>query len=204
MLLVWTGGAQGEILWSRPEVTLVHESLPEESLPLGKIKPKDSSSFDTMYFKFEVDPLSDGFTETSARYLAGLVFFSAGREHLGIGNAWKARGYSAFNTTDKGPGNDAEGEFDLSSSYSEDSKDFEYVRRGTPRTIVFKVQYVPGEPAQITAWLNPDLSLGATEASQSSKIQVKFRADATFDEIRLRHRGRRWLEVQRFGDCHEV
>jgi signal transduction histidine kinase len=189
VLLAWTGATQGEILWSRPEATLVHESLPEEILPLGKVKPKDSSSFDTMYFKFEVDPLSDGFTEPAGRYLAGLMFFLDGREHLGIGNAWNARGYSAFNTAEKGPGNDGAAEFDLLSSDPEKSKDFEYVRRGTSRTIVFKVQYVPGEPAQITAWLDPDLSLGSTEASQSPKIETRFRADATFDQIRLRHRG---------------
>lgn len=190
VLLASAAGAEGKILWSRPGTTLVHEGVPEESLSLEEVKPRDGSSSDTLYFKFEVDPLSDSLTETSsARYLAGMVFFAAGREHLGIGNAWKARGYSAFNTAGAGPRNDGVGEFDLPSSDPEQGKDFEYVRRGTPRTIVFKIQYLPGEPAQITAWLDPELSLGATEASQSPKIQARFRADATFDEIRLRHQG---------------
>lgn len=181
--------APAELLWSDSRTVLAHESLGEESIPLDKIGTRDETASDTLYFRFDVDPLSDGATDASTRYAAGIVFFKDGWEHLGIGNAWRARGYSAFNTAEKGPGNDAFGEFDLKSAYPEKSKDFEFVRRRTPRTIVFKVRYIPGQPAEVTVWMDPDLSLGATEATQPPEIRTQFRADATFDEIRFRHRG---------------
>lgn len=188
-LLVLTNDARSEILWSRPGTTLAHESIPEEVLPREKIGTRDATASDTLYFRFEVDPLSDGATDASARYLAGMVFFKGDEERLGVGNGWRARGYSAFNTGERGPGNDTFGEFDFRSSHPEKERDFEFVRRKTPRTIVFKVQYIPAQPAQVTVWMDPDLSLGATEAGQSPQILTRFRADATFDEIRLRHQG---------------
>lgn len=188
-LLVSANNAWSEILWSQPGTTLVHESLPEEVLPRNEIGARDETASDTLYIRFDVDPLSDGATDASVRYLAGLVFYENGRERLGVGNGWRARGYSAFNTAEQGPENDTFGEFDLRSSHPEKEKNFEFVRRRTPRTILIKVQYVPGEPARVTVWMDPDLSLGATEGGQPPEIQTRFRADATFDEIRLRHQG---------------
>ena len=58
-----------------------------------------------------------------------------------------------------------------------------------PRTIVFKVQYVPGEDDQITVWLNPHLRRGATEENQPEQLTTRFKAVATFDEIHLVHGG---------------
>lgn len=188
-LLVSVNSARSEILWSDSSTTLVHESLPEKVLPREEIGVRDTTASDTLYIRFDVDPLSDAATDASVRYLAGMVFYENGNERFGIGNGWRARGYSAFNTAEQGPENDTFGEFDLQSSHPEKGKSYEFVRRRTPRTIVVKIQYVPGEPARVTAWIDPDLSLGATEASQPLDIQTQFRADATFDEIRFRHQG---------------
>ncbi len=58
-----------------------------------------------------------------------------------------------------------------------------------PRTIVFKVQYIPGGDDLVTVWLDPNLTHGATADNQPDNLTTKFKAKATFDEIRLRHRG---------------
>jgi signal transduction histidine kinase/ligand-binding sensor domain-containing protein len=65
----------------------------------------------------------------------------------------------------------------------------ELPRRGAERTIVFKVQYVPGGEDLVTVWLNPDLSAGATELLQLEALTTRFNANASFDEVRLRHGG---------------
>jgi ligand-binding sensor domain-containing protein/signal transduction histidine kinase len=56
-------------------------------------------------------------------------------------------------------------------------------------TIVFKVQYIPGEDDLVTVWLNPDLGPGANEAAQAETLTTRFNANAAFDEVRLRHSG---------------
>src|SRR4029077_2278297 len=65
----------------------------------------------------------------------------------------------------------------------------ELPRRGTERTIVFKVQYVAGGDDLVTVWLNPDLGPGANEVYQPEALTTRFNANASFDEIRLRHGG---------------
>src|SRR5712671_4888230 len=45
------------------------------------------------------------------------------------------------------------------------------------------------KPASARTLLNPDLSPGATEQSQSPNRATTFTANASFDEIRLRHGG---------------
>jgi signal transduction histidine kinase len=57
------------------------------------------------------------------------------------------------------------------------------------KTIVFKVQYVPGSDALVTVWLDPVLTHGATAENQPENLTTKFKANACFDEIRLRHDG---------------
>ena len=57
------------------------------------------------------------------------------------------------------------------------------------RTIVFKVQFVPDTDDLGTVWLNPDLAHGATEENQLPALVTKFKANATFDQLRLRHKG---------------
>ncbi|HTA31567.1 MAG TPA: two-component regulator propeller domain-containing protein, partial [Candidatus Cybelea sp.] len=66
---------------------------------------------------------------------------------------------------------------------------YELPHRGLESTIVFKVQYVAGGDDLITVWLNPDLGPGASEASQPANLITTMNADASFDEIRLRHGG---------------
>src|SRR5262249_324686 len=66
---------------------------------------------------------------------------------------------------------------------------YELPRRGIGRTIVFKVQYVPGGDDLVTVWLNPDLGPGANEVYQSENLTTRLSANAPFDSIRLRHGG---------------
>jgi signal transduction histidine kinase len=61
------------------------------------------------------------------------------------------------------------------------------VHHGVERTIIFKVQYVPGGDDLVTVWLNPNLGRGATDKNQPENITTTFKAKATFDQIRLRH-----------------
>ena len=70
------------------------------------------------------------------------------------------------------------------------SGSYQYPRRGVGTTIVFKIQYIPGEDDLVTVWLNPDLGPGANEAYQPDALTTRFNARATFDEIRLRHAGK--------------
>jgi len=51
------------------------------------------------------------------------------------------------------------------------------------------VQYVPGGEEMVTVWLDPQLHQGATEENQPEALTTKFKARATFNEIRLRHVG---------------
>jgi signal transduction histidine kinase len=66
---------------------------------------------------------------------------------------------------------------------------YELPSHNHPRTIVFKVQYVPGGDDLVTVWLDPNLTHGATAENQPDNITTKFKAKATFDQIRLRHWG---------------
>lgn len=193
LLLGSAGSAAAAMLWSRPEKILVRTNGAGEDLLHGAVKPQGRDSSSTLYFRFTVTPLSDISTERNPTnaYAAGLVFFEAANERLGIGNALRAWGYSAFNVTSKGPDNETPGEWNLiSANYEpETTKFYEAPRRGTSRTIVFKVQYVPGTDASVTVWLSPNLEVGATEFGQSANRMTQFKANACFDEIRLLHRG---------------
>jgi signal transduction histidine kinase len=64
---------------------------------------------------------------------------------------------------------------------------YEDVHHGVGRTIVFKVQYIPGGDDIVTVWLDPNLGRGATDKNQPENITTQFKAKATFDQIRLRH-----------------
>ncbi|MGC3958359.1 MAG: ATP-binding protein [Verrucomicrobiota bacterium] len=78
---------------------------------------------------------------------------------------------------------------DLNSAIPDPPFTYEYMRAGAPRFLVLKIEYVPGRDARVTAWLNPNLSVGATEFNQPTNIVVNFETKATFDEFRLVHRG---------------
>jgi ligand-binding sensor domain-containing protein/signal transduction histidine kinase len=176
------------ILWNDPGATLAHENGAGTDILGGAVK-RDDSANDTLYFKFHVDPLSDKDTE---EYFAGLELYEGDAERLGIGNSLKAWAYSAFFHADPTTeSNSLDSYIDLRSSRSEAPApaSYQWPRRGVGATIVFKIQYVPGEDDLVTVWLNPDLGPGANEAAQPDSLTTRFYARAAFDEIRLRHGG---------------
>ena len=180
--------AQATILWSDDGARVVRNTGPGEDNLGGKVK-RDDKAGDVLYFKFHVDPISDLASEP---YFAGLQLFEGNQERLGVGNAMEAWGYSAFNTSEMGLSNRVPGEFNLNSAHPEPAHlglfwPYEDVHHSVARTIVFKVQYVPGGDDIVTVWLDPDLGRGATEKNQPENITTQFKAKATFDQVRLRH-----------------
>ena len=182
--------ARAAILWSDPAARAVHNTGMGVDILGGAVKRAATNS-DALYFRFHVEPISDATTEP---YFAGFQLFEGDEERLGVGNAMEAWGYSAFNTAETGPSNSIAypGEFNLKSAHPETfrlgmSWPYELVRHGVERTIIFKVQYVPGGDDLVTVWLNPDLERGATDKNQPENLTTKFKANATFNQIRLRH-----------------
>jgi ligand-binding sensor domain-containing protein/signal transduction histidine kinase len=183
--LVMSPCVRAVVLWSDLGQAKVQNNAAGRDI-LGGLVRRDDAANDTLYFKFHVNPLSDRDTE---EYFAALELFEDGHEHLGIGNAPKAWAYSAFF-------NEASGDYiDLHSAshgtnVAQESVKYEYPQRGDEVTLVFKVQYLPGEDDIVTVWLNPDLGSGATEVVQGENRTTQFNANGSFDEIRLRHSGR--------------
>ncbi len=182
--------APAKILWSDPAARVVHNTGEGVDILGGKVK-RDGKANDELFFRVHVDPISDVLSEP---YLAGIQLFEGDHERLGVGNALEAWGYSAFNTAETGPSNKVAGEFNFQSAHPEPANlgkfwPYEVVHRGVERTIIFRVQYVPGGDDLVTVWLNPNLERGATDKNQPDNIITKFRAKATFDQIHLRHEG---------------
>lgn len=183
--------ANAVVLWNDPGTTLVHENGTGTDILGGAVK-RDDSANDTLYFKFHVDPLSDKDTE---EYFAAFELFDGDTERLGIGNSLKAWAYSAFFHADETiETNNLAGYIDLHTAKpepvsGENPGSYQYPRRGVGVTIVFKIQFVPGEDDLVTVWLNPDLGPGANESYQPDSLTTRFNANASFDEIRLRHAG---------------
>ena len=189
-VLGWAAPASAVVLWSDLGATLAHETGVGSDI-LGRALKRDDSATNTLYFKFHLDPLSDVGTE---EYFAGFQLYEGDVERLGVGNSLKAWAFSVFNTATNGEFNKVFGDLDLRSGQPESSSPgvflpYELPRRGIERTIVFKVQYVAGEEDRVTVWLNPDLALGATEAGQPESLTTTFSANASFDEVHLRHGG---------------
>ncbi len=189
-MLAWTDSSQAVLLWGDLGATQVHETGAGPDI-LGGVLRRDDSSTDTLYFKFHVDPLSDAATE---EYFAAFQLFEGNREHLAVGNALRAWAYSAFTTGQVGESNRVIEYIDLNSSNPEPSgigtfHAYELPHSGIERTIVFKVQYVAGGDDLVTVWLDPDLRPGATEAGQLESLTTQFKADASFDQVHLRHGG---------------
>ncbi len=190
-MLTWTNSSRAVLLWTDLGATQVHDTGIGTDILDGLLQRNDSST-DTLYFKFHVDPVSDANTEL---YFAAFQLFQGNHERLAVGNALNAWAYSAFDTGQTGSSNQAAGYgIDLNSANPEPSgigtfHNYELVHSGIERTIVFKVQYVPGGDDLVTVWLNPDLGPGATEASQPQSLTTRFKANASFDQIRLRHGG---------------
>jgi len=201
LMLLWAQGcapARATVLWSDLGATLAHDTGAGSSFLtgnamdiLGGAVQEDDASTNTLYFKFHVDPLSDASTE---EYFAAFQLFEGNEARLGVGNSLKAWAYSACNTAGTGTNNKVFGDMDFNSAHGEATapgvfQPYELPRRGIERTIVFKVQYLPGADDQVTVWLDPDLSAGATEEDQPAALTTRFRANCSFDQIRLRHAG---------------
>lgn len=189
--LMQAAAAHAVILWSDAGARVIRNTGDGEDDLGGKVK-RDDKSNDELFFMFHVNPLSDVGSEP---YGAGFQLYDGNDARLGVGNADEAWGYSAFNTSEIGPSNKLAGEFNLKSSHPEPAHlgqfwPYEDVHQGIERTIVFKVQYVPGEDDLITVWLDPRLTHGATADNQPANITTKFKANASFDQIRLRHNGK--------------
>ena len=188
LFVLWVLPAWSVILWNDPGSTLVHENGAGADILGGAVKRDDTAS-DNLYFKFHVDPLSDKDTE---EYFAAFELFEGDTERLGIGNSLKAWAYSAFFPADEAAAtNHPDGYIDLRTTRPESpaTASYQYPRRGVGVTIVFKIQYLPGEDDLVTVWLNPALGPGANEAAQPDELTTRFYARAGFDEIRLRHGG---------------
>lgn len=190
LAVICTNSSQATLLWSDLSSTQVHETGLGSDI-LGGALRRDDSSTDTLYFKFHVDPVSDANTEL---YFAAFQLFEGNKERLALGNALNAWAYSAFNIGETGPSNQVVEYIDLNSANPEPSgigtfHNYELVHSGIERTFIVKVQYVAGGDDLVTVWLNPDLRLGATEDSQPQSLTTKFKANASFDQIHLRHGG---------------
>lgn len=184
------GTAQAVILWSDLEPRVIHSTPAGSDILGGKVK-RDDTANDALYFRLEVDPLSD---VASEHYLAGFQLFEDEQPRLGVGNAWEAWGYSAFGASETSTISGSPGEYDLKSSQPEAAglgtfKPYELPHHNEKRVIVFKVQYVPGGDDLVTVWLSPHLSHGDTDANQPENLTTKFKADCSFNQIRLRHDG---------------
>lgn len=175
---------KGAVLWSHPQMVQVCDNGQGEDILHGAIQPMTSNSAGTLYLRVMVDPLADTLAKWIKQFEAGFMLVEKGQEHLGIGNSQGAMAYSIMNVP-----NTPKGFQDLSSRVPDPPFTYEYMRSGTPRYIVLKIEYVPGQNARVTAWLNPNLAMGATEFNQPTNIVVHFEANATFNEFRLVHRG---------------
>ncbi len=190
VFLSWAIPMRADVLWSDLGTTLVHNTGAGYDILDGAVK-EDESSTNTLYFKFRVNPLSDASTE---EYFAAFELYEGDKERLGVGNALKAWAYSVFTADATGDSHESSDYIDLHSSRPEPSPPgtsvvYENPHRGIECTIVFEVQYVPGGDDQITVWLNPDLGPGASEWAQPENLITRFRANASFNEIHLRHGG---------------
>jgi signal transduction histidine kinase len=192
---VWMASAlpaQAVVLWSHARPVLVRTNGLGQDILLGAVEPRDTTASGTLYFKFQVDPRSDIVTRLEPDrdyFLAGLVFSYHGVEKLGIGNAWDSWGYSVFAPSLNQPPNQP-GELNLNTANPERHPVMHEVpRRSIKRTFVVKVEYVPGGEDRVSVWLSPNLSPGANEFGQNPRIVTRFNTDASFDQIRLCHRG---------------
>src|ERR1035438_10151405 len=163
--------ARVTVLWREPASRVIQDT-PRGADILGGAVKRDDTASDVLYFKFHVDPLSDPANEP---YYALFQLTEGETNRLAVGNAPEAWGYSACYTSETGPSNRAAGEYTLRSSHPEGSglgglMPYELPSHNHEKTIVFKVQYVPGGDDLITVWLDPDLTHGATAENQPENL----------------------------------
>jgi len=182
---------RARIIWSDPDWYLVKTTNLTLPIKPSELPSRDNTSQSTLYLRFTIDPITDLASKQTGNFEAGLVFAESDGFNLGIGTAWNTWGYSAFNAADTGLANGFSGEFDLSSKepITAGLSWFEPPRYGVPRTLVVRVQFVPGDNDHITIWLEPSLKAGATENLIPKEQTTSFRANASFDRIVLSYRG---------------
>ncbi len=190
LVAIFLPSARAEVLWSDPASRVIH-ATPDGSDILGSKVKRDDRASDVLYFKVHIEPLSDAANEP---YYALFQLIETNALRFGMGNALESWGYSAANAAETGPFNKIAGEFNLKSAHPEagplgHEQPYELPNHNHDKTIVFKVQYVPGGEDLVTVWLDPNLSHGATAESQLEKLTTKFKANASFNEIRLRFDG---------------
>lgn len=182
--------SRAAILWKDPGARVIHNTPVGIDILGGSVK-RDDTANNALYFKFHVNPLSD---VASEQYYALFQLFENDTPRLAVGNAAEAWGYSASYASETGPSNQVVGEYDLKSSDPEAAglgvfKPYELPRHDQERTIVFKVQFVSDGDDLVTVWLSPDLTPSASEDGQQETRTTKFKANAAFNQIRLRHEG---------------
>jgi signal transduction histidine kinase/ligand-binding sensor domain-containing protein len=203
LLALAAASCPADIIWSDLGATLAHETGPGADILDGAVK-RDDTAADALYFKFRVNPISDAGTEP---YFAAFELYEGETERLAVGNALNAWAYGAFNVFEAvktnfnvfeaGKTNNLAADYGIDLNSSKPTAagrggyyEYELPRKGIERTIVFKVQYVKSGKDQVTVWLDPDLGPGATEAGQRTGLTTQFAANASFNQIRLRHGGR--------------
>src|SRR5579872_5044579 len=82
LVLLTILNAQGVVLWNDPDQVTIHENGAGSDILHGALK-RDDTANDTLYFKFQVEPISDTNTE---EYLAAFELFEGSVERVGIGN----------------------------------------------------------------------------------------------------------------------
>jgi len=110
-LLVVALPVRAAVLWNDAGARVIHQTPVGVDILGGAVK-RDDKANDALYFKFRVDPLSDAANEP---YHAVFQLSEGDEYRLAVGNAPEAWGYSAFFTSETGPSNRVEGEFDLKS-----------------------------------------------------------------------------------------
>jgi hypothetical protein len=135
-----------------PGLRVIHNSSGGLDILGGAVK-RDDKANDALYFKFRVDALSDPASEP---YYAFFQLSEGDKFRLAVGNAPEAWGYSACCfTSENGATNPETVEYDLNSSQPEAAglgtfRPYELPHHDQKRTIIFKVQYVPGGDDLIT------------------------------------------------------
>lgn len=185
-----------KVLWSDSGPIQVCNNGDGVDILRGACEAQDDSSSATMFFKFTVDPLTDITYDIKELYEAGLVLCDNGKERLGIGNGLAAHAYSAFNTEGQGlfwaPPSQKKGtgERDLNARFNESMAEMvDRPRRGIKRTFVYKIQFVPDGNDLVTVWIQPNLGVDNSESTQLPDQTTSFKANASFNEVRLIHRG---------------
>ena len=105
LVALWPATLCAGMLWSDVDRRVIHQTPVGDDILGGALARNDEAS-DALYFRFQVDPLSDAADE---EYYAAFQLAEADQNRLAVGNTPEAWGYSAFNTSETGPENKVAG-----------------------------------------------------------------------------------------------